>query len=335
MPFRYYYSTMTHGEQAVYIPLAEGLAAFATSIRVPRLTVSALSDVLYRLRLDDPRLCFVRDISFRSYRDADHVEVIPDYAFPPARMRTVLVQIDTRVKKLTAPMLALKTQVEKEQAVHDWLVDSVRYDKLTKNYAHEVIGPLCHGIGVCEGIAKTAKLFFDALGMESVVVVSEPEVWEDGAEGYRHAWNLVRLKNTWYHMDATFDNSLTVCGRRRYDEFNLSDADAALNHRPSLYPLPPCPRTASWYAAQKCAPATEEELADYLRRTGRRGTAVFLFQWSGEGFPRERIAEVCASFAEGKEKTARLQFHTARKVALLTLKDPAEDPGGMNELDPD
>ena len=44
---------------------------------------------------------------------------------------------------------------------------------------------------------------------------------------YRHTWNIVKIGKTYYHLDATFDNSLGKCfetgAEIRYDYFNLDD----------------------------------------------------------------------------------------------------------------
>ena len=68
-----------------------------------------------------------------------------------------------RVEKLVRPAAKL-SELEKEQYVHDFICENVHYDKLKKPYSHEIIGPLGHGVGVCEGIAKSVKVLCDALG---------------------------------------------------------------------------------------------------------------------------------------------------------------------------
>ena len=45
------------------------------------------------------------------------------------------------------------------------------FDKLKKPYSHEIIGPLGHGVGVCEGIAKSVKVLCDVLGIWCMIAV--------------------------------------------------------------------------------------------------------------------------------------------------------------------
>ena len=50
------------------------------------------------------------------------------------------------------------------------------------------------------------KVLLDALGVWCVIAIcgNNPE---KGIK-YRHTWNIVRIGGTYYHLDATFDNTL-------------------------------------------------------------------------------------------------------------------------------
>ena len=87
-------------------------------------------------------------------------------------------------------------------------VQNIHYDKLKKSYSHGIImaGCLGQGVGVCEGIAKSVKVLCDALGIWCMIAIcgNNPE---KGIK-YRHTWNIVKINGTYYHLDATFDNTL-------------------------------------------------------------------------------------------------------------------------------
>ena len=65
---------------------------------------------------------------------------------------------------------------------------------------------LGHGVGVCEGIAKSVKVLCDTLGIWCMIAVcgNNPE---KGIK-YRHTWNIVKIDGQYYHLDVTFDNTL-------------------------------------------------------------------------------------------------------------------------------
>ena len=101
------------------------------------------------------------------------------------------------------------------------------------------------------GIAKSVKILCDALGLWCIIAVSE----NNPAQGvkYRHAWNIVRLDGQYYHLDATFDNSLGGDGVIRYDYFNLDDKKIFRDHEPFSPMPPPAPRgTDSSTGSRSC-----------------------------------------------------------------------------------
>ncbi len=63
------------------------------------------------------------------------------------------------------------SEKEKELFIHDFIVKNVKYDKLKKEYSHEIIGAL--GNGVFEGMAKAVKILCDELGIWCIVALSD------------------------------------------------------------------------------------------------------------------------------------------------------------------
>ena len=152
----YYYKSLNKQQRAVYDAMRQGFDALAPAIRVERLENAELADVYQRLKLDEPLLWFVVGYTYRFYPQATHVELIPEYLFDKAKIREHRQAILSRIARLARPLQG-KTAREKAVAIHDFILENVRYDKLKKSYSHEIIGPLTQGVGVCEGMAKTVK----------------------------------------------------------------------------------------------------------------------------------------------------------------------------------
>lgn len=68
---------------------------------------------------------------------------------------------------------------------------------------------------------------------------------------YRHAWNIIRIDGVYYHLDATFDNSLSREGEIRYDYFNLDDKYIFKDHEPAIYDIPQCSEGKHSYYREK------------------------------------------------------------------------------------
>ena len=205
---------------------------------------------------------------------------------------------------------------DKEKYVHDFICENIRYDKLKKPYSHEIIGPLGHGVGVCEGIAKSVKVLCDALGVWCIIAIcgNNPE---KGIK-YRHTWNIVRINGQYYHLDATFDNTL---GKNedgstsiRYDYFNLDDKNIFRDHEPLIAPAPRCPDGNHFYYREKKLSFTK--LEDVYKRAlqAAKKDREFTFHWRGGYLTREVLADLVDQIqAAGK---------TRDKKAIITLNWP-------------
>lgn len=231
----YYYTKMSKPQQAVYYAIYQGLMALSDSFQVPKLEGRELSDVFFQLRLDHPEIFWAEGFHYRYYQDSANITFLPEYIFEKGKIKEHQKALKARVEKLVRPAMKL-SEWEKEKYVHDFICENVHYDKLKKSYSHEIIGPLGQGVGVCEGIAKSVKVLCDALGIWCMIAIcgNNPE---KGIK-YRHTWNIVKIGGTYYHLDATFDNTLGKhsfgAKEIRYDYFNLDDKNIFRDHEPLI-----------------------------------------------------------------------------------------------------
>ena len=191
-----------------------------------------LSDIFLKVKLDHPMIFYVKTLLYRTPQGGRNITVIPTYSFKKSQTEEMTKAVLAHVNKITAPAAEID-EIKKERYVHDYIIEHALYDKLKKHYSHEVTGLLFHGISVCEGIAKTAKLLFDALDMNSLVVIGD-------AGGTRHAWNIVYHSGIPYHLDITFDRSLKMRNEDPYRYFNRSDAEISATHQNITFPVPVC-----------------------------------------------------------------------------------------------
>lgn len=212
----YYYQKMNKPQQAAYHAMQQGVLALADEIQLPRIPAEELYDVFFRLRLDHPEIFWVVSYRYRYYQDSPNIIFVPEYLFEKNKIREHQKAMQSRVEKLARPA-AKFTEWEKEKYIHDFICENITYDKLKKPYSHEIIGPLGQGVGVCEGIAKSVKVLCDTLGVWCVIAIcgNNPE---KGIK-YRHTWNIVRIGGQYYHLDATFDNTLgNIRAMRKHPE---------------------------------------------------------------------------------------------------------------------
>lgn len=108
---------------------------------------------------------------------------------------------------------------EKALIIHDYIVSHSEYDTTYSTYNAE--GIFMRGIGVCQSYAFAYMYIMNALGIECHFVPST----EMG-----HAWNLIRVDGSYYHVDCTFDDPVTDrFGLASHRYFLLSDAAISQN----------------------------------------------------------------------------------------------------------
>ena len=329
----YYYQHMSKTHQAVYHAMKTGFTALSPTFSVPKLDNHELSDIFFKLRLDCPEIFYLTSFSYRFYPGADHVELVPEYLFDKAKIRDHQKALSARVTKLARAAQNM-TVLEKEKYIHDFICTNVRYDKLKKPYSHEIIGPLGQGVGVCEGIAKSVKILCDALGIWCMIAIAESNP-EMGVR-YRHAWNIIKLDGDYYHLDATFDNSLGRDGLIRYDYFNLDDSRCFRDHQKLVYPAPACGKSDRFYYKETKMSFTKvEDVAKRAQMFVRKGLP-FVFHWRGGTLNRDILTELITALEEAAQKKGR---HAAvsfnRPQAVLYVTFPTELPGEATEEEAD
>lgn len=318
----YYYTKLNKQHQAVYHAMQQCLLSLADEWQMPWVSGEALYNIFFQLRLDHPEIFWATGFKYRYYENSGNLIFLPEYLFEKAKIREHQKAMASRVEKLVRPAKSM-SELEKEKYVHDFICQNVRYDKLKKSYSHEIIGPLGQGVGVCEGIAKSVKVLLDALGVWNVIAIcgNNPE---KGIK-YRHTWNIVKIGGTYYHLDATFDNSLGD-EEIRYDYFNLDDKNIFRDHEPLIAPAPSCTDGGHFYYKEKKLSFTKVE--DVYKRSlqaAKKGKTLD-FHWRGGYLTKEVLKELLDEIhkaGEERQKKAIVNLNWPQAVLRVRYADGA------------
>ena len=149
---------------------------------------------------------------------------------------------------------------------------------------------------------------------------------------YRHTWNIVKTEGTYYHLDATFDNSLGTDHHNseiRYDYFNLDDQQIFRDHEPLIAPAPGCPDNDHFYYKEKKLSFTKtEEVYKRAQQMAKKGRAM-TFQWRGGYLTREvlqELLELIRKAGEERQKTARISLNWPQAVIHFSYVENAGIP---------
>ena len=156
------------------------------------------------------------------------------------------------------------------------------------------------------------KVLCDALGIWCVIAIcgNNPE---KGIK-YRHTWNIVRIGGTYYHLDATFDNTLSKENIIRYDYVNLSDKQIFKDHEPVIWKVPECTDGEHFYYREKKVSWTTVDEVRKRTIQAIKKKRVLLFHWRGGYLTREVLSQLLLIFKE--EATER------NRQALVSVNWP-------------
>ncbi|MDO4340923.1 MAG: DUF4358 domain-containing protein [Eubacteriales bacterium] len=104
------------------------------------------------------------------------------------------------------------TDYEKELAIHDWITQWCSFDysvfgrSASDGFAEgsdTPYGVLIHRSAMCHGYSSAFQLFMDMLNIPCITVFGTP-----GSNGVEHSWNMVKLDDEWYCVDAAWDDPI-------------------------------------------------------------------------------------------------------------------------------
>ena len=319
----YYYNQLNKDQKKVYYAMKEGLLKMQDSFPVLKLSNRELSDIYFMVRMDCPEIFYSVKFTYRYYPDSTAVELVPEYLFTKDKIKEHRQAMQSRVKKLARQAEKLDEK-GKELFIHDFIVNNVKYDKLKKEYSHEIIGALGNGVAVCEGMAKAVKILCDELCIWCIIALSEAN--PDKGIKYRHAWNIVRINGKYYHLDTTFDNTLSRDDIVRYDYFNLPDKQIFRDHEPVIWKVPECTDSDHfYYREKKVSWTTIDEVRNRTRQAAKKNR-VLLFHWRGGYLTKEILKELLEVFDEEaklKGKQAYVSVNWPQAVLRVRFKDGA------------
>lgn len=181
-------------------------------------------------------------------------------------------------RHITAELInSSMSDYDKEKLLHDYIINNTRYDY--NNYikgtipdeSYEAYGCLVLGKTVCEGYSKAMKLLCDLSGIECMIVTGRS--LDSTVEN--HAWNIVKIDGSYYHIDVTKDDPVSGNGDDilAYYYFNQPDSQMkkVLKWDTSLYPR--CNSTKyNYYYKNGLVAASKQDFIELIRKAKKSGS---------------------------------------------------------------
>lgn len=242
----FYYNQLTQQQRVLYDRLNSLCLAYLeddydaticiiNGVRIPitalcetnGLTGAELERTMLLFYYSNPQYYYLRSSFVRS-RSADRTYIglcFYDDFQNGAKRKSCTKKFKQQVDAAVAEIQKEKTPLAKEKKAHDLITKRVVYKFTPHNQS--AYSTFLEGGTVCAGYSFAFSMLCNAVGIDTAMVTSED-----------HAWNYVRLNNSWYYVDCTWDDSTDgyYFFNRNKDMFlKLSGSDAKHHYEEALW----------------------------------------------------------------------------------------------------
>lgn len=321
--YRYYYSSLTTKARDAYDKLLQGYLKHLDSIVIRVSSMDEAWSLHQSLCYDVPELFFIKSVKGTYNHLLSTATIYPEYRFDYETCFNILRQMEKRTEPLVR-RISMLSEREKVKQIHDYIVRNVTYKDLAAPYSHESPGALLYGIAVCEGIAKAFKYLSDRVQVNSLVVAGDAT--DDSHQSpvtVGHAWNIVYVDSTPYHIDVTFDYSVSNGRTARYDYFLLSDSQISKDH--SFEETPECSSNYEFYILDGHYADSKKSLQALVKKELRFGNPLVVktpdFLENAEHVAEKMLGTVTAAIpiAYGLKSTISLSYNSSRMIFQFEL----------------
>ncbi|MGN0558610.1 MAG: transglutaminase domain-containing protein, partial [Acutalibacteraceae bacterium] len=189
----------------------------------------ALISYIYQEVLDENPQLFYVDIS-QGYSYSVNYKNVTKLHLSYTTDNAAIDEMKREFESLSQKYLSLisdeMTDFEKALVIHDAIVLNCEYDETLgkAENAFNAYGVFSNGVAVCQGYSYAYKYLLERLGIECHIVSSI---------SMKHAWNIVKIDNDYYHVDVTWDDPVhDKLGRVEHTYFLLSDEEIQSGNKP-------------------------------------------------------------------------------------------------------
>lgn len=192
--------------------IVEGLRNVKAEISIPSgmlpfTTQDEIRDIYFAIVRAHPEFFYVGNSAGFFIQSGYVVSFSPQYD-QALSQSSVISAFNARVEEILDETIAPgMSQVEMALSLHDYLVLHCAYDwnvanrKGASSYnVYTAYGALMEGNAVCQGYAMAYNLLLNMVGIKTDYVTSV--IPNQGS----HGWSLVKIGETWYHVDVTWDD---------------------------------------------------------------------------------------------------------------------------------
>ncbi|MCI8484628.1 MAG: leucine-rich repeat protein [Lachnospiraceae bacterium] len=188
----------TSGAKQAFQNALENIAP-TVSLSAYNITVAELNHIVSEVVNNNPKYFYYVNCSYRYYPSNNQVvDVTFLYTESADAVRKKVGIYENAVKNILNTVDSSWSDLEKALYVNDYLATNCEYDTTYSKYSSYNV--FVDKTAVCQGYALAYQELMNRLNIPCQVVSSEP---------LDHAWNLVKIGSSWYHVDVTWNDPLS------------------------------------------------------------------------------------------------------------------------------
>ena len=186
-------------------------------------------ETLFAYKNDHPEVFWLKN-SYQYYYENGNTHIYLAFSMNGDILADAKTRLNTVVEKIVNSAPKNASEFERELYINDYLSDNCEYDydalenqEIVAN-KNDAYGALVDKKAVCEGYARAFQLLCSKLDLECVSIVGT-------TDNIAHQWNCVKIGGSWYHIDATWNDTKNDEKHSEYDYFNLNDEQMNKTHK--------------------------------------------------------------------------------------------------------
>lgn len=262
---RYYFSKLNREDREIYKKIYFEIENFEKRISVKG-QYENVKEIFYMIIKDNPMMFYIDPSCFASSKIGNYIWIEPIYVYDKQKTIKITNEINLKLEPIKQKLKSIETKLERERFIHKYLMSIVKYKY---NYpeddfeCHTIVGSIIQRYAVCDGISKAFKLLCDLAKINCNIVFGDS--WNEYEKPQKHAWNMVKIDENWYHIDLTWNINLSERFKYvRYDYFNIREIDVIKDHT-NFDKLEVCDSLKNnFFYENKCILNGKNELEEFL-----------------------------------------------------------------------
>lgn len=300
-----YYAMLDDTLKTLYRQVYANALALNTSFTpAVAATTAQAASVVEAVYNDHPELFWLdAEFACKYLRTGICVEITLKYNATANDLATAVQDFNTCTSEILAGAVNLGSDYEKEQYIHDALVQIVEY-KVSMPIDQSAYSAIVLGESVCAGYSRAFQYLMQQLGI--------PCYYCTGYAGEDHAWNIVKMGSLYRNVDVTWDDTEPST----YDYYNKSDREFGTTHiRTDLAVyLPACVEVPAVQTAEPGSSAVDAYI---------NPNPIEPLVWQSRGNPYDNVDETKSEEEKYKENLEKAGI--TEDQVVKTLEEYYED----------